>query len=168
MTYLAALVDIGFDPPLRLSSFDRQVTVDGKTYEGGRIASWGPVQNQTGSPSRRATVSVHAVDGSARAVLLSDHGPVDVEIRFAARADDATEWTLLPKRVAGKLSATQMTEGRADLTIETAKGTTFAGRVLVMSDSMQRELYPSPTPDRGFEYSERFRDEGILERPPPQ
>ena len=162
----AVLLEIGYPTPLRLSSFDMDVTVSGKTYDGGRVEEWTAITNSTGSPGRRATVTIKAVDSAIRTALLTDSGPVDVEILFATRARSAA-WTLIPKKVVGSLSETRYSAGRAEITIETLKGTVYAGRVLVMSDAMQRERFPSPVPDQAFEYIQRFREEGILERPPP-
>ena len=173
----AALVTIEFPAVLRFATFNVDVEVrdarggNPRTFEAGKLESVGAIQNQTGSPSRRATVRVRAVDASDRAALLRDNGPVKVEVEFARSRTVGLGWVLMPKKLVGKLSATTVSEGYADLTIETAKGTVWAGEVLTMTDAVQRAtapLGPNAERDRAFEYAQRFREEGILEHPPPQ
>ena len=166
----AAFVTIRFPTVLRFCTFNQSVTIGSNTFEAGKLAAVGPIVNQTGSPSRRATLRCRAVDVDDRTAFLSDHGPVAVEIEFATNVN-GRRWTLLPKKMVGKLSGTVVSEGYADLTVETLKGTVFAGQALTMTDAVQRAvapLGPNAEQDRAFEYAERFREEGILEHPPPQ
>ena len=165
--YVAALVTIGYTPVVRLSTFSEDVTVDSRTFTGGKVLGVGRLETSKGTPDRRMTITLAAVDQADLTRYLADHGPVPVTVEWMASRDNVT-WSLLPKKHVGVQSAILVTGGQAEMTIETAKGTVWAGEPLVMSDATQRATYPTPTPDRGFEYIERFRLEGVIEQPPGQ
>ena len=163
--YFGTLVTIGYTPAKRVCTFEGDVTIGGNTFEGGKLIRVGRLSLAREAPDRRMTLTLAALESADLTLYLQDHGPVTVTVEWVASQDGAT-WTLLPKKHVGVQSGIVVTGGQAELTVETAKGTIWAGEPLVMSDATQREKYKTPTPDRGFEYIERFKSEGIIEHPP--
>ena len=163
---LAVLIAIHYPSVWRGSSFSSAVTVDSNTYQPNKIIGTGRLTAQRGAPTRRMTVELSATNNADKTLFLTDHGPVKVELLWLISTDGET-WSKVPRTHKGVLSGMEVSEDRATITIETLKGTISANRKIIMSDAMQRELYPNPTPDRAFEYIERFRNEGLNEYPPP-
>ena len=163
--YVATLVTLGYTPAKRLSTFEGDVTIGGNTFEGGKLLRVGRLTVSRETPDRRMTLTLAAVESADLNLYLADHGPIAVTVEWLASQDGAT-WTLLPKKHVGVQSAIVVTGGQAELTVETAKGTVWAGEPLVMSDATQRERYKTPTPDRAFEYVQRLRLEGIATHRP--
>ena len=162
---VALLVTIHYNPVKRVSSFSTPFTFETNAYEEGKIISASRLTNQKGLPSRRMSIVLRADEDADKLLYLTDHGPVKVEVIWVASSDGQT-WVKLPIQHNGVLSGMEVAESQATITIETLKGTINENRTIMMSDTMQRALYTDPTPDRGFEYVERFRNEGILEFPP--
>lgn len=163
---LAILAAIHYNPVLRLSSFSDNVTINTNTYLANKIIGAGRLTAEKGQPTRRMTLELDATNISHRTLFLNDHGPVKVEL-FWYYSNDGNTWSKVPREHVGVLSGMTVSEDRASIVIETLKGTIKATRQIMMTDAMQRELYTNPVPDRGFEYIERFRSEGVLEYPPP-
>ena len=165
---VALLVSIHYNPIKRVSSFSVPVTVDGNVYEAGKIISSSRLTNQKGLPNRRMNIVLSAFEPADKTLYITDHGPVKVEVLWVSQNSNGV-WTKIQSLShVGVLSGMEVSEEQATIIIETLKGTTNENRTLVMSDTMQRKLYPTPNPDRGFEYVERFRNQGVLEHPPPQ
>ena len=163
--YVAGLVTLDYDPVVRISTFDENVRVDSRTFAGGGVVRIGRIETAKGTPDRRLTLTLSATTQAELSRYLTDRGPIGVTVEFMASSDGST-WTLLPKKHVGVQSAIVVSGGTAEMTVETAKGTVWAGRPLTMTDAVQRARFPTPTPDKGFEYAERFRLEGVLEHPP--
>ena len=163
--YIATLVTLGYTPEVRLSSFDQDATVGTRTFTGGKVISAGNLETGKETPDRRLTLRLAAVDSADLNRYLADQGPVDVTVEWMA-SQDGQAWTLLPKKHVGRQSAILVTAGVAEMTVETRRGTVFAGQPRVMTSADQRERYKTPTPDEAFDYAERFKLEGIIVHPP--
>ena len=161
-TALASLVTIDYPTPVKRTSFDTNVVIGAETWTPG-VTQISAFEQKSGIVDRRMTVRLDAHSNADRAVFLTDPGPVTVTVEWASRAEDATAWVKLPIKHVGKYSIGRVTDTEAEITVETLKGTIFAGRTPTMTDAYQRENFSG---DRGFEYAEKLAVEGILLRPP--
>ena len=160
--YVASLVDLGYSPVKRLTSFPDNVTVSGNEYEGGKVLNVERLTLAKGVPDRRLTLRLAAIAPADLALYLADHGPVSITIQWLASSDGST-WTLLPVRHVGRQSGMLVTAGTAEIQVETARGTLWAGQPRMYSDADQQERFPG---DKAFEYVQRLRLEGIQVHPP--
>ena len=161
-TALASLVTINYPTPVKRTSFDANVVIGAETWTPG-VIEVSAFEQKSGVADRRMTVKLDAESNADRAVFLTDPGPVAVTVEWASRAEGSSTWAKLPIKHVGKYSIGRVTDVEVDITVETLKGTIFAGRTPTMTDAYQRAEYSG---DRGFEYAEKLAVEGILLRPP--
>ena len=156
--------------PFRLWSGEGQLTLEGVTYEGttfdgGALATIGPVEQVMGDPNSRANVSISVPNAAIRSMLNIDIGPVWVEVFNIYSIDGGKTWTKLQTGIAGRLSRPNFDVEASIYTveIETWSGDADRGVPKIWSDESQKAEYPN---DRGMEFMREYESGVEIKWPP--
>ena len=149
------LIRIDTDPELRLWTGYGELTLAGKTYQGGGAAlEVSEVETASGAPDRRVTLRLSAIPRAARRQFLQDVGPRQVTVEWVYSRDRGASWHLIPNAAAplsfkGRLSTPSLSQGGLTVEVETLRGDVDRGQPRRWSHEDQQRRYAG---DDGLEY----------------
>ena len=123
---------------------------DGKIYNSvGKIIGLSGAELKEGIPDQRLQINMFAGDPTIRELLLQDHGPIELVVKWIYSNDNGVTWNKIPAEYRGRLSNPRIENGVYHVELETVVGDIDAGETVYFSDEYQRD---QDAEDVGYEY----------------